>query len=407
MEKTEELLSSKMVELLAPVGNWSMLRAAVNSGANSVYLGIKGINMRAGAANFSLEEMSEVIDYCHQNNVKVYCTVNVIVFENELEKVDQILKTLKEVNVDAVICWDLSVVKKCKELGIETHLSTQASVSNSEAAKLWKEFGISRIVLARECHLENIKEIKEKSGVEVECFIHGARCISLSGRCFMSQELFNKSANRGECLQPCRREFKVTDEEGNEMIMENNFIMSAKDLCALSLLPELVNSGIDCFKIEGRNRGADYVSKVVSVYKRALKAIREGIFNDKLVEELTEELKEVYNKDFSTGFLVEYPYHERSDTYGSKATTKKVLLGKVSNFYSKIRVAEFRVESEGFKVGDKLGFIGNKTGYYEQIVEEIHDDSGMIEEAGKGQVVSVKLKHVVREGDKVYLIKPN
>ncbi|MFH1276518.1 MAG: peptidase U32 family protein [Candidatus Woesearchaeota archaeon] len=393
------------MELLSPVGNRSMLTAAIKAGCNAVYFGIKGMNMRATTQNFSLEELPEVIQYCHENNVKAYCTVNVILFEDELKQVDKNLTKLKEANIDAVICWDLAVIKKCEELSIETHLSTQASVANSEAAKLWKELGVTRIVLARECSLETIKEIKEKADVEIECFVHGARCISLSGRCFMSQELFNKSANRGECLQPCRREYKVTDEEGKEMIMENNFIMSAKDLCALPLLPKLIELGVDCFKIEGRNRGAEYVYKVTSIYRKALDAIKENIFNEKLSEQFTEELKEAYNKDFSKGFFVDYPYHERTNVYGSKATTEKVQIGKVSNFYKKQEVAEFKVECESLKLGDKLAFIGDTTGYYEQIVEEIHDDSGKIVKAEKGQLVSVKLNSLVRENDKVFLIK--
>ena len=401
------------MDLLAPVGNWNMLRAAVQAGCNSIYLGIKGINMRAGAANFALNEMEEVINYCHQNKVKVYCTVNVIVFEKELEKVAEILKTLKKANVDAIICWDFSVISLCNKLEIPIHISTQASISNYAALKTLKEKFplVENVVLARECSLEDIKEIKEKInlenlGVKVETFIHGARCISLSGRCFMSQELFNKSANRGECLQPCRREWKVIDqEEGHEMVMENNFIMSAKDLCALPFLPKLIEAGIDCFKIEGRNRGAAYVSKVVLVYKRAFQAIKENNYSEELINQLTEELKEVYNKGFSTGFYVDYPYHERCKLYGSKATTKKIQIGKVSNFYGKIQVVEFKVESEGFKVGDKIAFAGPTTGYYEQMVEEIHDDSGKIEGANKGDIVSVKLNSLVRENDKVYLVR--
>ncbi len=394
-----------MVELLAPVGNRSMLITAVQAGCDAVYFGVRDFNMRAAAANFSLAELSEVVTYCHENKVKAYCTVNIIIFEQELEKLTGLLINLKEAKVDAVICWDLAVVKRCQELGIETHLSTQASVANSAAAKLWKELGITRIVLARECAIEDIKKIKEDSGIEIECFIHGARCISLSGRCFMSQELFNKSANRGECLQPCRREYKVTDEEGKEMILENNFIMSAKDLCALPLLPQLMTAGIDCFKIEGRNRGAQYVDKVISVYRTAIDAIKENKFNEALIEKLTGQLKEVYNKGFTTGFFVDYPYHQRSDLYGNKSTTEKVRLGKVSNFYNKISVVEFKVESESFKVGDQLCFIGDTTGYYEQIVAEIHNDSGKIELAEKGALVSVKLDSKVRENDQVYLIK--
>lgn len=393
------------MQLLSPAGNWSMLRAAVKAGCDAVYFGVRGFNMRAAAANFSISEAKRLVNYCHKHNVKAYCTVNVIFFEDELKRLDKVLHKLAEANVDAVICWDLAVVKKCKKLGIPIHLSTQASVANSEAAKLWQDWGVSRVILARECSLNQIKEIKEKTNLEIECFIHGARCISLSGRCFMSYELFGKSANRGECWQPCRREYKVIDEEGKEMIMENNFVMSARDLCVLPLLPKLIKLGIDCFKIEGRSRGADYVFKVVSVYRTAIDAIKEGKFDENLVNELTEQLKEVYNKGLSTGFYIDYPHHERCDTYGSKATKEKVFLGKVNNFYNKINVAEFKVESEGFKVGDKLGFVGDTTGCCEQIISEIHNDAGKIERARKGELVSVKLDNKVRENDQVYLIK--
>ncbi|MBT4936040.1 U32 family peptidase [Candidatus Woesearchaeota archaeon] len=391
-----------MVELLAPVGNWTMLRAAVKAGADAVYFGVKGFNMRASSINFDIDEIKEVIDYCHQNNVKAYCTVNIIILEQEIEKLHTILQTLQDSNIDAVICWDFAVIQKCKELHIPIHLSTQASVSNSQSALQWKEFGVERIVLARECSLEDVKDIKEKTNMEIEVFVHGARCISLSGRCFMSQELFGKSANKGECLQPCRREYTVTDEEGKQMVMDNNFIMSAKDLCALPLLPKLMH--VDCLKIEGRNRSADYVFKVVSVYKEALDAINNNTFSDELITKLTSKLREVYNKDFSQGFLIEYPHHERCNEYGSKATTRKILIGKVSNFYSKINVAEFTIESEGFKLGDTLSFEGPTTGYHQEIVSEVHTDNGKKEEVKKGEIVSVKLNSKVRENDKVYLI---
>ena len=392
------------MELLAPVGNREMLVAAVKAGANAIYFGVKGFNMRAAANNFELDEVKEVVSYCHENDVKAYCTINVIVYESELDKLNQTLTTLKEANIDAVICWDLAVIKKCKELKIETHLSTQASVSNSEAAKLWKEFGITRIVLARECSLEDAQEIKEKSGLEIEMFVHGARCISYSGRCFISQELFNKSANRGECLQPCRREYKVIDEENKEMIMDNNFIMSAKDLCALPILDKL--QFVNSLKIEGRNRGPEYVFKVVSVYRKAIDAIKNNSFNEELVKELMPQLEAVYNKGFSTGFLMDYPHHQRAAEYGSKATTKKVQLGKISNFYNKLSVAEFKLESAGIKAGDQLAFTGPTTGYEEIVLEEIHTDNGIVKEADKGEVISIKLEFKVRENDKVYLVTP-
>jgi len=348
--------------------------------------------MRAAASNFSLTEVKKVIEFCHKNKVKAYCTVNVIIYEKELNQLKKILKILKQSNIDAVICWDLAVISECKRLKLPVHLSTQASVSNSEAAKYWKKLGVERIVLARECSLEDIKEIKKKSKLEIEIFIHGARCISLSGRCFMSQELFNKSANRGECLQPCRREYKVIDEENKEMIMENNFVMSAKDLCALPLLPKLLSLGVDSLKIEGRNRGADYVYKVVSAYRQALTAIKNKEFNDNLINKLLEQLKEVYNKDFSRGYFVDYPHHERAKIYGSKATLEKVQIGKVSNFYSKKQIAEFKVECAA-------------TGYHEIIVEEMYNDNGKTVLAKKGEIISITVWTKVRENDRIYLLK--
>ena len=393
------------IELLAPVGDWSMLVAAIKAGADAIYFGIRDFNMRAAASNFSLNEVKKVIDFCHQNKVKAYCTVNVIIYEKELKQLNRILKVLKQAKVDAVIGWDLAVIGECKRLNIPIHLSTQASASNSEAAKYWKDLGVERIVLARECSLEDIKEIKKRSGLEIEVFIHGARCISLSGRCFMSQELFNKSANRGECLQPCRREYKVIDEENKEMIMENNCVMSTKDLCALPLLPKILALGVDSLKIEGRNRGADYVFKVVSAYREALTAIKNKEFNDKLVSKLLDRLKEVYNKDFSRGYFVDYPHHERANIYGSKASLEKVQIGKVSNFYSKKQIAEFKVECAKIKIGDKLAFTGPTTGYHEIVVEEMYNDNGKTAIAKKGEIISIKVGVKVRENDKVYLVK--
>lgn len=394
-----------MPELLAPVGDFSMLSAAIKAGADAVYFGIRGFNMRATANNFSISEAKKVIQICHQNKIKAYCTINVIIYEQELKQLDKVLKSLKQSKIDAIICWDLAVIKKCYELKIPIHLSTQASVSNSESGKYWKKLGVKRIVLARECKLEDVKVIKNNSKIETEVFIHGARCISLSGRCFMSQELFHKSANRGECLQPCRREFKVTDEENKEMKLENNFVMSAKDLCTLPILTKILATGTNSLKIEGRNRGADYVFKVTSVYRKALEAIKYKKFNSKLIDNLMAELKTVYNKDFSTGYFIDYPHHQRADIYGSKSTKEKVLIGKVSNYYSKIRVVEFKTERIGFKSGDKIAFIGPTTGYHEEIVSEIHTDKGKTNKAEKSQIISIKVSQKVRENDSVYLVK--
>ncbi len=392
-----------MPQLLSPAGDWTMLTAAIKAGADAVYFGVRGLNMRAAANNFELKDLKKVVEFCHKHKVKAYCTVNVIIYEKELKLLDKLLKTLKQAKIDAVICWDLAVIKKCRELRIPIHLSTQASVSNSEAAKYWEKLGVQRIVLARECSLEDVKEIKKKSGLEIEVFVHGARCISLSGRCFMSQELFGKSANRGECLQPCRRDYLITDEEGKQMKLENNFVMSAKDLCTLPMLDKLMF--VDSMKIEGRNRGAEYVFKVTKVYREALDGIKQKKFNPELVARLTETLKEAYNKDFSTGFLVDYPHHQRCNIYGSKATLEKVQLGKVINYYRNKSVAEFKIEAEGIKVGDKLAFVGPTTGYVEIEVKEMYADDGKCVQAGKGIIVAVAVSEKVRENDRVYLIK--
>lgn len=394
-----------MIELLSPVGNWSMLIATKQAGADAVYFGIKGFNMRAAAQNFSLEELPEIIKFCHDNNLKAYCTINIIIYEQELEKIDQYLQILKQANIDAVICWDFAVIQKCRELGLEIHLSTQASVSNSEAAKLYQSLGVKRIVLARECSLEDIQDIKNKTNLELETFIHGARCISLSGRCFMSQELFQKSANRGECLQSCRREYTVFDDEGKQMKMENNFIMSAKDLCTLPILDQLVKLNINCFKIEGRSRPADYVFKVTRAYRQALDAINTNTFTKELQHTLMQQLQEVYNKEYSTGFFVDYPYHERCNLYGSKSTIEKVLLGKVSNFYPKPSVVEFKLDNTNFKLGDKLAFLGPTTGYVEYTPTEIHTDNSLTTEAKQGEIITLKLSQKVRINDQVYLLK--
>jgi len=382
-----------------------MLTAAISSGADAIYFGIKGFNMRAAAQNFSLAEAKKVIAYCHKNNVKAYCTINIIIFEQELTPLTKTLQALKTAQVDAIICWDLAVINLCKQFNLKIHLSTQASVANSAASELWKSFGVKRIVLARECSLEDIKTIKKKTKLPLEIFIHGARCISLSGRCFLSQELFQKSANRGECLQPCRREYKVTDEEGKQMVLENNFIMSAKDLCTLPLLPQILKLGVDSLKIEGRNRGADYVYNVVSVYRTVLTAIQNKQFTPELITKLTTQLQQSYNKGFSTGYLIDYPYHQRCNIYGNKATTEKILLGKVSNFYHKNNAVEFKLESASLAIGDKLLFIGPTSGSQEQLVAEIRTDTNSVSQAQKGEIITVPVSFKLREHDMVYLVK--
>jgi putative protease len=327
-------------ELLAPAGDWISLRAAVKAQADAVYFGIKELNMRANAKNFELSEMKKVVQFCHENNVKAYLTLNTIIYQSELDNIKKILDFAKKAKIDAVIAWDFSILKLCKELGLRIHLSTQASVSNFDSAKYYYDtFGVKRIVLARECTLQEIKKIicmieDSKIDLEIETFIHGAMCVSVSGRCFLSQFVFNKSANRGDCLQPCRRSYIVKDtEEEHEFKLENNFVMSPKDLCAMPFIDKLIDSGIHSFKIEGRNRSPEYVKIVVSCYRDIIdyyssmsQEMCEDSFLDDLEnkkKELVENLKTVYNRGFSSGFFLGRPISEWTDVYGSKATTRK------------------------------------------------------------------------------------
>lgn len=391
-----------MVELLSPIQDFVSLEAAIQAKADAVYFGIKGLNMRAGAKNFSLKELEKVVKLCHKNKVKAYLAINTIVYDNELDKVKEILKKAK---IDAVIAWDFSVISEANKLNLPIHISTQASISNFEAIKILKKKfkNFERVILARELSLEQIKIIikklrKEKINVEIETFVHGAMCVSVSGRCFLSQEIFGRSANRGECLQPCRRKYLIKDvEEEHEFELGEDYVLSPKDLCTLPFLDKLIKAGISCFKIEGRNRSPEYVKVVTEVYREAIDAPKA----DK--KKLLEKLKTVYNRGFSSGFYMGKPIDEWSKTYGSKATKKKIYVGVINNFYKKVKVAEVRIESHGIKVGDYIMIQGNKTGVVEQRVKSMQKNHKSIKQIKKG-FVGIKLDKVVRENDKVFVI---
>ena len=399
-------------ELISPVQDFVSLQAAIHAGADAVYFGLKEFSMRATAKNFNLNELKKVVEICHKHNIKAYLTLNTIVYEDEISKIKNILKRVKRLKIDAIHAWDLSVINEALKLKIPIHLSTQASVSNSEAAKFYKKLGIKRIILARECSLEQIKKMKVK-GFELEVFIHGAMCVSVSGRCFLSQFLFNKSANRGECVQPCRRKYLIKDvEEKHELGLGEDYVMSPKDLCALPFIEKLIETGIDAFKIEGRNRSPEYVKTVTSVYRTAIdfyfKNKKKKDFKEKfkvLKKQLIEELKQVYNRGFSSGFFMGKPINEWAGVYGSKATKRKIYIGKIVHFYKKIKVAEIKIESKGLKIGDKLMVQGPTTGVYEQKLNSIEVEHKKIKSAKKGKMIAVKFDKIVRKNDKVYVIK--
>jgi len=384
-------------ELLAPAGDFPMLVTAVNAGADAVYFGLKEFSMRKNAGNFELNDLDRINKICKPKKVKKYLTLNTIIYENELEKIERIIKKIKG-RIDAVICWDFSVINLCRKYKIPFHVSTQASVSNPESAKFYKKLGAERIVLARELNLKQIKKISKI--IDVECFCHGAMCVSVSGRCLLSQFLFNKSANRGECIHPCRRSYIVKDkQEGYELEVQNDKILSAKDLCTLPFMEKMKRAGIRAFKIEGRNRDARYVNSVVKVYRKAL----DKKLNKKEIREGIEELKKVYNKGFSSGFYLGLP---TSDDFAlaehSEAAEKKHFVGKITYYYPRINVGTIKLVSK-LKVGDDLIIIGKTTGLKKAEVKRIEIQKKPVQFGKKGQEVGVKLPKV-RKNDEVYVI---
>lgn len=396
----------KRPELLAPVGNFEMLSAAIDAGADAVYLGIKDVNMRSSAKNFSLTDLNKAVKLAHDNNVKVYVTLNTIIFEKELKKIERIIDGIKRSKAEAIIAWDLGILSLADKKKIQIHLSTQASVSNSlELNEYKKKYNIKRVVLARECTLEEIKDIKKKSDVELEVFCHGAMCVSESGRCFMSQFQYGKSANRGECLQPCRREYNLTDKEtGEELSIKNNFVLSPKDLCTIHLIDKLIRSGISSLKIEGRARSPEYVHTVVKTYKEAIRLAMDKKLTLKKKKELTEKLRDVFNRDFSKGFFQGRPINDFWDEYGGKAKYKKKFLGKIINYYPKAKTFYGKLNSGSIKSKDTLWIIGPTTGIHEQKIESLRDEKGnIIKKVNKGETFTTTVSKKVRKNDKVYL----
>ncbi|MFZ6034252.1 MAG: peptidase U32 family protein [Melioribacter sp.] len=403
-------MKDRKPELLAPAGNWSMLNAAIKAGADAVYLGVESLNMRALAKNFELNELPEIVKHCKDNGVDVHLTLNTIVYENELEELEEIIIKAKAAGVDLVIGWDFSVIRLCKKHGVPFCISTQASISNSVSAEFFRQLGAKRIVLARECSLDQIKEIKNKVDIEIETFVHGAMCIAVSGRCFMSHEVFNKSANRGECLQPCRREYEIKDsDEKFSMILGENYVLSPKDLCTIDFIELLIEAGIDSFKIEGRKRSPEYIHKVVSAYRKAIDLYYENKLNDEIKSELKNKLTEVYNRGFSAGFYLGAPGEiDYAEAYGSLATTRKRFIGRVINYYKKNKVAHIVIDADQLETGDELYIIGNTTGVVELKVNSMLKDDEPKNKAVKGEDVTIYCEEKVRENDKVYkIIKVN
>ncbi|MDD3072620.1 MAG: U32 family peptidase [Candidatus Pacebacteria bacterium] len=390
-------------ELMAPVGSFSSLVAACKAKADAVYLGLNDFSMRFGKNNFKVSDLTKIKKICnlYPQKPKVYVTLNTIVYDSEIKKLDKLIKKIKD-KVDAVICWDFAVINLCKKYKVPFFISTQASVANKETAKFYQKLGAKRIVLARELDLKQIKEISKIKGLEIEVFIHGAMCVSISGRCFMSQFLFNKSANRGECFHPCRRSYVIKDEKyGNELKLENSRVMSAKDLCALPFIEELKKIKIKSFKIEGRNRDSRYVDSVVKVYRKAL----DNDLSKNEVQKLMKELTSVYNRGFSSGFYLGKPTpKDFSEIENSASDTYKEFLGKIVHLYPKVKVGAVKL-SNNLKNGEEIIVIGKKSGVGKIKITDMEIENKKVKFAKKGQTVGIKFPFQFFKNDEVYKIK--
>lgn len=409
-------ISRKDIELMAPAGSFESLMAAIQGGADSVYFGLEKLNMRARSSfNFTVKDMPGIVSVCKQHGIKTYLALNTIVYDDELPEVKKIIKHAKKAKIDAVVVSDQSVIMLAREENIETHLSTQLNISNFESLKFYKDFA-DVIVLARELSLDQIKEIIKSiredkitgpSGklIKIELFIHGALCMAISGKCYISLHQYGYSANRGECLQACRRTYIVSDKEtGQELEIDNEFILSPKDLCTISIIDKIIESGASVLKIEGRARSPEYVKTVTSCYAEAIEACLNGNFNIENIKKWETRLSTVYNKGFWEGNYLGRKTGEWSDIYGSAATRKKIYLGKGINYYNRIKVAEFLLENDSVRVGDEILITGSTTGVIEAVITEIRTDDGIVTEVKKGESFSFPLSQIIRPSDKLYKV---
>lgn len=399
---------------MAPAGSWESLAAAIQAGADSVYFGIGRLNMRSkSSSNFDTDDLRKIVQICKENNVKSYLTVNTIIYDNDISLMKEIIDTAKEVNVSAIIASDVSALMYANSVGVEVHLSTQLNITNVESLRFYAQFA-DVVVLARELNMEQVKEIYEtiekeqikgKNGelIQIEMFCHGALCMAVSGKCYLSLHEKNLSANRGECNQICRRGYIVKDKDSEiELEIDNEYIMSPKDLKTIHFMDKMLDAGIRVFKIEGRARGPEYVKTVVSCYKEAAEAVLNNTFSAEKTAEWDKRLARVFNRGFWDGYYLGQRLGEWSQNYGSEATHRKMYVGKVTNYFGKIGVAEILLEAQNLKVGDEILITGETTGAYEDVVEELREELTPVQEVKKGSLFSIKTKKIVRRNDKVY-----
>ena len=416
-------MERKELEIMAPAGNFECLHAAIQGGADSVYFGVGQLNMRSHSANnFAPEDLPEVVKICREAGVKSYLTLNIVLYQEDLPAMREALDYAKSAGVDAIIASDMAAISYCRSIGLEVHISTQLSISNVEALRFYARFA-DVVVLARELNLDQVKDIHDTivresicgpSGqlVRIEMFAHGALCMAISGKCYLSLHTYGASANRGACYQVCRRGYEVTDlETGNKLNIDNKYIMSPKDLCTIDFMDRIIESGVRVFKIEGRARSAEYVKRCASCYRRAADAVCDGSYTPELAASLKGELAEVFNRGFWDGYYQGAYLGQWSEVYGSQATLKKVYCGKVSNWFDRIGVVEISVESCPLSVGDRAMAIGATTGVVEFAVEDMRVNLKPAQTAGKGVRCSVAVDPSIcpdrrlRRGDKIYIWK--
>ena len=407
----DEVMTRKDFEVMAPVGSYESLYAALQGGADSVYFGVEGLNMRArSSANFTLEDLKNIVSVCSEKGVKTYLTVNTVIYNQELEKMRQVIDCA---GVTAIIASDLAAILYARSVGVEVHISTQCNVTNFEVVRFFAQYA-DVIVLAREVVLEQVMEIHRRivgedlrgpNGglIKIEMFAHGALCMAVSGKCYLSLHEKNASANRGACNQICRRAYTVKDRENEvELDIENEYIMSPKDLCTIGFINKMIDAGVRVFKIEGRARSAEYVRTVCECYNEAINAYLDDTYSADKIRIWKKRLATVFNRGFWNGYYLGQRLGEWSEVYGSKATKKKILLGKVTNYFTNLQVAEFKLESFDLKVGDEILIQGPTTGTIQMKVPEIRVDLQPVEKVEKGILFSVQVPGKIRRGDKLY-----
>ena len=406
------------VELMAPAGSFEALQAAIQSGADSVYFGIEQLNMRAKSSrNFTIEELDQIAEKCHAAGMKAYMTLNTIIYDHDLKLIKRIIDRAREAGIDAMIASDQAVIHYARSVGMSVHISTQLNVTNLETVKFYSLFA-DVMVLSRELSLKQIRhicegierdQVKGPSGelVRIEVFAHGALCMAVSGKCYLSLHTQNSSANRGACLQNCRRKYKVIDlEDGHELEIDNEYIMSPKDLSTIEFLDQLMDTGISVLKIEGRARAPEYVFHVTKAYREAIDAVRNGQYSREMAEKWVEELSTVYNRGFWGGYYLGRELGEWTNQEGSSATQKKVYLGQGIHYFPRAKVAHFRIESNSLKVGDKILITGPVTGVIESEIIALMVDDKEVPEAVRGQEVTFQLEQSIRKSDKLYKMVP-